>query len=123
MNERRILLVEDGAPARRLATIWLESAGYIVIAVADGRSALSEAERVHFDAMVVDMGLPDMDGDALIGQLKNLPSQINTPVVMYSGDSREHAQERARSAGCDAYVNKSHEPQELLDVLDRLLVS
>jgi len=121
MIGKRVLLVEDGAPARRLATIWLETAGYAVVAVGSGREAIAEAELNAFDAMIVDMGLPDIDGDALIQRLRCIELHSATAMLIYSGDSRKNAQQRAEIAGCNAFINKSHEPEELLTALAELL--
>lgn len=121
MSQKRILLVEDGAPARRLATIWLESASYCVLAVSSGKDAIEAAKVQAFDAMIVDMGLPDIDGDRLIQSLRMLEFHNSTPMLIYSGDSRQNAMERAHVAGCSAFINKSHEPEELLSALAQLL--
>ena len=117
MTGKHILLVEDGGPARRLACIWLESAGYRVTAVADARQALAQAETVIFDAIVMDLGLPDMDGESLVRSLLSLIGTRTAPIVAYSGDARGSTREWALRAGCSAYLEKSADQEALLSVL------
>ena len=117
MVVKHILLVEDGAPARRLASIWLESAGYRVTAVADAKHALAQAEVEIFDAVITDLGLPDMDGESLLRSLLSLAGTRSAPIVAYSGDARGSTREWALRAGCCAYVEKSADQDALLNAL------
>ena len=122
MTKKRVLLVEDGAPARRLASIWLESAGYAVTAVGDAQQALNQAETEIFDAMVVDLGLPDMDREIWLRSLLG-SAPTRCVVLAYSGDRRSATREWALAAGCAAYLEKSADHTELLSALEQALIS
>ena len=122
-EEIHILLVEDGAPARRLVSIWLESAGYRVTAVPDAKCALMEAGSRSFHAIVVDMGLPDSDGENLVRNLLGGELNRDAAVLAYSGDARSSTRDRALAAGCIAFLEKSADQDELLNALARTLAT
>lgn len=117
MDEIHVLLVEDGAPARRLVSIWLESAGYRVTAVPDAKGAMLEARARSFHVIVVDMGLPDSDGESLVRNLLEEELNREAAVLAYSGDARSSTRERALAAGCTAFLEKSADQDELLNAL------
>ena len=81
----RILIVEDDASVRRLFEHVLSEDGYYVTSVGTGRHALLVLRDVAFDAVIVDMSLPDLDGPEALQALRELPGSANMPAIAISG--------------------------------------
>ncbi len=107
---RRILLVDDNLDAARSAEILLRQSGYAVELARDGQEALQKAFRLRPDLVILDVGLPTLDGYAVARELRR---QTNIPLVALSG----YAPEESTSLLFDAYLVKPVEPDELVRVL------
>lgn len=107
----RILVVDDERGLRRALGINLRARGYEVTLAADGRSALRAASEEPPDAVVLDLGLPDVDGVAVIEGLRGW-SQV--PIVVLSARSGESDKVVALDAGADDFVTKPFGMDELL---------
>ena len=99
----RVLIVEDEAGLRRALAINLRAHGYTADAAPDGAAALQAAAHQPPDAIVLDLGLPDMDGVAVIEGLRGW-SQV--PILVLSARGSEHDKVLALDAGADDYVTK-----------------
>ncbi|MHB1547933.1 MAG: response regulator [Acidimicrobiales bacterium] len=106
-----ILVVDDEAPFARALSIGLRARGYDVEWVANGRSGLEAAAREHPDVILLDLGLPDLDG---IDVLRGLRAWTTTPVIVLSARSYEQAKVEALDCGADDYVTKPFGMDELL---------
>ncbi|MHB1558512.1 MAG: PAS domain-containing hybrid sensor histidine kinase/response regulator [Isosphaeraceae bacterium] len=109
---RRILLVDDNADAARSTEILLRRSGYAVELACDGQEALEKAFRLRPDLVILDVGLPTLDGYSVARELRR---QTNIPLVALSG----YAAEESTSLLFDAYLVKPVEPDELVRVLAR----
>jgi two-component system, OmpR family, KDP operon response regulator KdpE len=105
------LIIDDEIQIRRLLKISLESAGYRVFEAADGQTGLAEAAQRRPDIVVLDLGLPDMDG---VTVLKRLREWSNVPVVVLSVRDREDDKIAALDHGADDYLTKPFGTGELL---------
>jgi len=107
----RILLVDD--EPNILATIvpLLRSRDYDVFTAMNGRAALEAVERDAPDVIILDLGLPDIDGVVVCGQIRENHS---TPIVVLSARGAENDKVRALDAGADDYVTKPFGTEELL---------
>jgi two-component system KDP operon response regulator KdpE len=114
----RVLLVDDDPQLTRALRITLRAAGYDIRTAADGRSALQEAAGEHPDVVVLDLGLPDMDGTEVLAGLR--PWFIG-PVLVLSARSESRDTIGALDAGADDYVVKPFDMGELLARLRALL--
>lgn len=110
----RILLVEDHAPTRGPLVVILNRRGYEVVAVGSATEALETAARQSFDLVLSDIGLPDMDGYALMRQLKELYAMIG---VALTGYGMESDVAESADAGFVAHLTKPIH----VDMLDRTL--
>jgi two-component system KDP operon response regulator KdpE len=106
-----ILLVEDDDNLRRALALTLRARGYEVTDAATGNVALAEAGRHRFDVVVLDLGLPDLDGVEVIRGIR-LTSQV--PIVVLSARRDEVDKVRALDAGADDYMTKPFGVDELL---------
>ena len=105
------LIIDDEIQIRRLLKISLEAAGYRVFEAADGQTGLAEAAQRRPDIVVLDLGLPDMDG---VTVLKRLREWSNVPVVVLSVRDREDDKIAALDHGADDYLTKPFSTGELL---------
>ncbi len=113
----KIIVVEDEAPMRRLLKTVLEAQGFVVIQAESGRRAQIEASTQRPDLIILDLGLPDLDGIELIRQLRGW-SQV--PVIVLSARDQEAQKVAALDAGADDYLIK---PFGALELLARVRVS
>lgn len=107
----RVLVVDDERGLRRALGINLKARGYDVVLAEDGRSALTAASRQPPDVVVLDLGLPDMDGVEVI---EGLRGWTEAPIVVLSARSGEPDKVVALDAGADDYVTKPFGMDELL---------
>ena len=120
MSEARILVVEDEAPIRRFLKIAIESAGFAFSAVDRGRLGVERAATDAPDLLVLDLGLPDMDGKQVITAIREW-SQL--PILVLSVRDAEAEKIAALDAGADDYVTKPFATGELLARIRALLRS
>ncbi|MEZ5406934.1 MAG: response regulator [Acidimicrobiales bacterium] len=106
-----VLIVDDEPQIRRALQLNLKARGYQVELAADGAEALRLAGRSHPDAVLLDLGLPDMDGLDVIAGLRGWS---NVPIVVLSARGDEAGKVDALDAGADDYVTKPFGIEELL---------
>src|SRR5919108_640873 len=109
--DERVLLVEDDASIREVATLGLEQAGFKVTASGDGREALIRFRQGPFDLVVLDVMLPSLDG---LEVLRGIRKDGRTPVVMLSAKGDLHDIVVGLELGADDYVTKPFELPELV---------
>ncbi|HTQ32267.1 MAG TPA: response regulator [Opitutaceae bacterium] len=114
----RLLVVDDEVQIRRLLRLALETAGYDVYEADGGQLGLSEAAGVHPDGIVLDLGLPDLDGREVLRRLREW-SQV--PVLVLTVRNSEDDKIGALDAGADDYLTKPFSGRELLARLRAIL--
>jgi len=112
-----ILVVEDELNQRLLYQMELEDDGYRVVLASDGLEALQQVEEEHPDLVVLDLGMPGMDGIEVLGRL--LDQNAKLPVIIYS--VYESFQNNSTWAA-DAYVVKSSNLEVLMHEIERVLL-
>ena len=110
-TERTILIIDDEPPIRRLLRLTLEPHGYRIYEAGNGQLGLQEAAGRRPDVIILDLGLPDMDGVAV---LKRLREWSQTPVLVLSVRDREADKVAALDNGADDYLTKPFGTEELL---------
>jgi two-component system KDP operon response regulator KdpE len=108
----RILIVDDEPPIRRFLRTSLAAQGYRIEEAVDGQAALDFLRRNPVDAIVLDLGLPGMDGFEVIRQLRTSGSL--TPIVVLSSRDDEVGKVKALDLGADDYVTKPFGMDEIL---------
>jgi len=106
-----ILIVEDEPPIRRLLRTTLAAHDYRPIEAGSGAEALSAMRHHRPDLVLLDLGLPDIDGQALIGRIRELSP---VPIVILSSRGDEAAKVAALDSGADDYVTKPFGADELM---------
>ena len=107
----KIMIVEDDAGIRHYLQSTLSNAGYDTVAVGDGRSALALAASHCPDCVLLDLGLPDMDG---IGIIQSIRKWSSVPIIVISARMTEDDKAGALDLGADDYLTKPFGTVELL---------
>lgn len=110
-NNVNILVVEDDSAVRNLFTTTLETHDYKFIKAANGKMALMEASTHNPDIILLDLGLPDMDG---IEVIKRIRTWSNVPIIVISARSEDNDKIDALDSGADDYLTKPFSVDELL---------
>ena len=111
MNKYTILVVEDDKPVRTLITTTLKANGYRFIEALTGEEAILQATSHNPDVILLDLGLPDMDGVELILKIR---SWSNVPIIVISARSEDSDKIGALDSGADDYLTKPFSVEELL---------
>ncbi len=108
----RVLIVDDEPPIRRFLRTSLTAQGYDIVEVEDGVKALDEVRRMSPDVLVLDLGLPGMDGLEVIRRLRGGGATL--PIIVLSSRADEAGKVEALDLGADDYVTKPFGVDELL---------
>jgi CheY-like chemotaxis protein len=117
----KVLVAEDHEDTRFLLRTLLERRGLSVVEAADGEEACAVAVRECPDLILMDGGLPRLDGIAATRRMRGLDSLSGVPIVFLSGHAGPHHQRAALAAGCDDYIVKPFEVALLDNILNRHL--
>jgi two-component system, cell cycle response regulator DivK len=117
----RILVAEDNAVNRELLRELLELRGYAVVEACDGQEALNAIEQAPPDLLLLDIGMPVLDGFAVIRRLREDARLARLPVVAVTAYAMRGDRERILNSGFDGYLSKPVNPSSLAEELDRLL--
>ena len=111
MTKNSILLIEDEENIRSFISTTLENQGYKITTASTGNDGLSLAASLCPDLILLDLGLPDMDGIDVIAKLR---SWSGIPIIVISARSNEHEKARALDLGADDYITKPFGTVELM---------
>ncbi len=111
MNKPLIMIVEDDAPIRNLISVALEAHGYRYITASNAANALLEATSHNPGILLLDLGLPDMDGITVIRKIRSWSAM---PIIVISARSDDSDKIEALDAGADDYLTKPFSVDELL---------
>ena len=118
---KHILIVDDYPDALDIWALYLRSMGYRVSTASDGAIAISEAERLLPDLIVLDLELPRVSGFDVAKRLRANDRTRSIPLIAATGYSHVRQLDRAREAGFDQIVVKPCEPDQLTEQIERLL--
>jgi DNA-binding response OmpR family regulator len=108
---KTVLVVDDEPKITKLVRDYLERAGFAVLVAADGKNALARAHSERPDCIILDLGLPQMDGLDVTRQLRKLS---NVPIIMLTARSEESDKLIGLELGADDYITKPFSPKELV---------
>ena len=117
----KILLVEDNEMNRDMLSRRLRRKGYVVAMALDGQSALEMSQSEAPNLILMDVGLPDLDGWEATRRLKADPATRHIPVIALTAHAMSSDREKAFEAGCDDYETKPIELPRLLAKIEGLL--
>jgi two-component system cell cycle response regulator DivK len=118
MSKGRILIVEDNMDNYELVRFVLERAGYDVFLAVNGRDGVDAARLQKPDLVLMDLGMPEMDGWTATQKLKSDEATKSIQVYALSAHTLPQDRKRALQAGCDGYVTKPIHVQSFLKIIN-----
>lgn len=116
----QVMVVDDNQDAATMLAMFLESLGHQVRVGHDPRKALTLAEQTSFDACLLDIGLPEMDGNELARRLRKIPGTQKSMFIAITGYGQQFDRETALAAGFDQYLVKPAAPSKVASLLERI---
>lgn len=116
-----ILLIEDDHLNRDVIALYLRSSGYEVRTAGDGGEGLAATLAAVPDLVLLDMGLPVIDGWELVRRLRATSATRHVPVIAVTAYAMDGDRELCIAAGCDDYCSKPLNFQELIGKIERLI--
>jgi signal transduction histidine kinase len=114
---QKILVVDDNRDGAEAIALYLEDLGHEVAVAADGATGLAMAERLRPQLVLLDIGMPGMDGYEVARRLRAEPWTRNVLMLAISGYDSEEDRQRSLAAGCDEHLVKPVEPQSIVKFL------
>ena len=121
VETKRILLVDDARISLLLSETFLTRKSFEIFTAGGGREALSLIATHQPDLVIVDLYMPDMDGDLVCRQLKQDPVTAAIPVIILTASGDTETEQRCLEAGCSAFVVKPVKKETLLQAVERTL--
>lgn len=115
MDQKTVIYIEDNFHNRRIVRKILQSRGYTVIEAEDGATGLMMVRELKPPLILLDIGLPGMDGLEILAQIKSDAELCATPVIAITASAMRGDRERFLAAGCDDYLSKPIQAMELID--------
>ena len=119
--KHKIVVIEDNEQNLYLISFLLEKSGFEVFAVRDGTEGITLANRIHPDLILLDIQLPNKDGYAVAGELRQIPKLNGVPIVAVTSYAMVGDRERCLAAGCAGYIEKPINPDTFKDEINKLL--
>ena len=116
-----ILYVEDNPENRLLIRRVLEAEGYAIAEAENAAKALEYVSSNTPDLILMDINMPDMDGYTLTAQMKTFPQLFDVPIIALTANVMRGDRERTLAAGCDGYIQKPVDVDELPEQISRYL--
>ena len=123
MTKKTILVVDDSSSLRTAVRIALTGAGYDVAEADDGQTALTRLDGRKYHLVISDVNMPRMDGLTFVTQMKTNPTYKYTPVLMLTTEAGEGKKAQGKAAGAKAWMVKPFQPQQLVDVVGKLVLA
>ncbi len=115
---RRVLVVEDHLDSMRSLVFLLSDMGHKVDFAINGYAALQVAERLQPEFVLLDLGLPGVDGFFVCQRIKTMPALKDTRVIAITGYASEEYRSRSKAAGCELHLVKPVSPEVLEAILE-----
>ena len=115
----RALVVDDSADIAFMMVMILQHAGYEAAMAVSAIDALALAQREHFDLVISDIGMPQMDGYAFAENLRALPAYATIPMIAVTGFAEYDDRDRALAAGFNTHLKKPLDVVKLLELIER----
>ena len=117
ITAKTVLYIEDNPHNRRLVRRTLERRGYAIVEAVDGLSGLEMVRELKPPLVLLDIGLPKMDGMEVVSHIKADEALNHIPVIALTASAMRGDRERFLEAGCDDYLSK---PIQVLELLDKV---
>jgi two-component system cell cycle response regulator DivK len=117
----QIVVIEDNEQSARMAEKLLKHAGHEVTLAEDGESGLTTVLEMMPDLVLIDLGLPDVDGQTVVAMMRQQPNLDHMPIIAFTAWPEDAAAEMARAYGCDGVINKPIDTRQFATQVEAFL--
>ena len=117
----KVLIVEDHADSLEVLTIQLQALGYEVIEATSGEEGIEKAQVYHPEIIVMDLGLPGIDGIEATQRLRNSPQTAHIPVIVHTAWPEDKFRSEGERAGMSDFLTKPTSPRRFKSTIERCL--
>ncbi len=118
---KKILTVDDSPSVRKMVEFSLKSKGYAMGSAGDGQEAMDLLAQEPFDAIILDVNMPTMNGLEFLEKRLENDQIASIPVIMLTTEGQNDDRDRAIALGATAYIVKPFKPSQLLELLEEFL--
>lgn len=118
---KKIITVDDSPSVRKMVEFSLKSKGYVMGSAGDGLEALELMRQEPFDAVILDVNMPRMNGLEFLETMRNDENLAAIPVIMLTTEGQDEDRDKAMALGATAYIVKPFKPTQLLSLLEEIL--
>lgn len=116
-----ILVLDDSASMRQMMKVALAGTGHDITGAANGKQGLRLLDSAHYDLVITDLNMPEMDGLTFIRELRKRREHSGVPVLFVTTETRETVKQQAKAAGATGWVTKPFSQEQLCRVVERVL--
>lgn len=118
---KKILIVEDDQHIRKLLTILIRKDDVEIDEAIEGNEALQKLHDNHYDLVILDIMMPNVDGYSILKQLREVPATAQLPVIIVSAKTEDKDLMKGYSMGANYFITKPFEPQDLIHSIELIL--
>ena len=118
---KTVLVVDDSTSMRQMIAFTLKGAGFSVVEGGNGQEGLQKLDGQKVDLVISDLNMPVMNGMDMIRQIRTRPQYKFTPILMLTTESQESKKAEGKAAGATGWIVKPFNPQQLLQVIGKVL--
>ncbi len=121
MAQPHVLVIEDSASVRRLIEVCLRVLDVSISSVSDGTQGLEAVKETECEVVVLDIGLPGLDGWEVLSQLREDEQTAHLKVLVLTAHAQPEMADKAAQGGADAFMTKPFRPSDLREQVEKLL--
>jgi CheY-like chemotaxis protein len=121
MAQPHVLVIEDSASVRRLIEVCLRVLDVSISSVSDGTQGLEAVRETECEVVVLDIGLPGLDGWEVLSQLREDDQTAHLKVLVLTAHAQPEMADKAAQGGADAFMTKPFRPSDLREQVEKLL--
>lgn len=118
---KTIMTVDDSNSVRQMVAFTLKQQGYEIVEAVDGLDALSKIGSSKIDLLITDLNMPNCDGMTLIQEVRKMPAFKFMPILFLTTESSDEKRQQAKSAGATGWIVKPFKPEQLVNVIKKVL--
>jgi CheY-like chemotaxis protein len=122
MDKKNLLIVDDAELFLNMQQSFLSREDFVIHTAKSGTEAIDRARATHPDLILLDLYMPDMNGDAVCTELRSDPEFARTPILIVTSDQKPANLVKCVEAGCDGFVYKPFSREQLLGIVQQNLV-